>query len=73
MRPSERSVQFFDKIGSKSKMRFINVAGLPPELGKDRPLCSKPWLRREKRIEPLLVDTGQHYDQKLSEIFFQKI
>ena len=48
-------------------MKIINVVGARPNLVKIAPLLQA--MRREKRIEPLLVHTGQHYDQKLSEIF----
>jgi UDP-N-acetylglucosamine 2-epimerase (non-hydrolysing) len=52
-------------------MKIINVVGARPNLVKIAPLLQA--MRREKRIEPLLVHTGQHYDQKLSEIFFQQM
>src|SRR5271155_1068739 len=52
-------------------MKIINVVGARPNLVKIAPLLRA--MRREKRIEPLLVHTGQHYDQKLSEIFFQQM
>ena len=52
-------------------MKIINVVGARPNLVKIAPLMRA--MRREKRIEPLLVHTGQHYDQKLSEIFFQQM
>src|SRR5271163_523593 len=52
-------------------MKIINVVGARPNLVKIAPLLRA--MRREKRIEPLLVHTGQHYDQKLSDIFFQQM
>ncbi len=52
-------------------MKIINVVGARPNLVKIAPLMRA--MRRQKRIEPLLVHTGQHYDQKLSDIFFQQM
>lgn len=52
-------------------MKIINVVGARPNLVKIAPLLQA--MRRQKRIEPLLVHTGQHYDQKLSDIFFQQM
>ena len=52
-------------------MKIINVVGARPNLVKIAPLLRE--MRRHERIEPLLVHTGQHYDQKLSDIFFQQM
>lgn len=52
-------------------MRIINIVGARPNLVKIAPLLRE--MRRQERIEPLLVHTGQHYDQKLSNIFFQQM
>jgi UDP-N-acetylglucosamine 2-epimerase (non-hydrolysing) len=52
-------------------MKIINVVGARPNLIKIAPLLRE--MRRHERIEPLLLHTGQHYDQKLSEIFFQQM
>jgi len=52
-------------------MKIMNVVGARPNLVKIAPLLRA--MRRHERIEPLLVHTGQHYDQKLSEIFFQQM
>ncbi len=52
-------------------MKIINVVGARPNLVKMAPLLRA--MRQHERIEPLLVHTGQHYDQKLSEIFFQQM
>jgi UDP-N-acetylglucosamine 2-epimerase (non-hydrolysing) len=52
-------------------MKIINVVGARPNLPKIAPLirlmCSHP------EIEPILVHTGQHYDDQLSDVFFRQM
>lgn len=43
-------------------MRIINVAGARPNFIKIAPLMEA--FRRHKDIDPILVHTGQHYDEK---------
>jgi UDP-N-acetylglucosamine 2-epimerase (non-hydrolysing) len=52
-------------------MKIINVVGARPNLVKIAPLLRA--MRRQERVEPLLIHTGQHYDKKLSDIFFQQM
>jgi UDP-N-acetylglucosamine 2-epimerase (non-hydrolysing) len=52
-------------------MKIINIVGARPNLVKIAPLLQA--MRRHGRINPVLVHTGQHYDEKLSEIFFQQM
>ena len=52
-------------------MKIICVAGARPNFMKIAPLMSA--FRREPRIEPLLVHTGQHYDEKMSDLFFRQL
>ena len=49
--------------------RIINIVGARPNLPKIAPLLRE--MRRHPEIEPLLVHTGQHYDENLSDIFFR--
>src|ERR1700737_3717574 len=52
-------------------MRVINVVGARPNLPKIAPLIRE--MRRHPEIKPILVHTGQHYDEKLSDIFFKQM
>jgi UDP-N-acetylglucosamine 2-epimerase (non-hydrolysing) len=51
--------------------RVINIVGARPNLPKIAPLIRE--MQRHPEIEPLLVHTGQHYDENLSNIFFRQM
>ncbi len=51
--------------------RIINIVGARPNLPKIAPLIRE--MQRHPEIEPLLVHTGQHYDENLSNIFFRQM
>jgi UDP-N-acetylglucosamine 2-epimerase (non-hydrolysing) len=52
-------------------MKILNVVGTRPNLVKIAPLLREMRLHQE--IHPLLVHTGQHYDERLSEVFFRQM
>ena len=52
-------------------LKIVNVVGARPNLPKIAPLIRE--MRRHPEIEPLLVHTGQHYDDTLSDIFFRQM
>ena len=52
-------------------MRIINVVGARPNFMKIAPLMEE--YERHPEIEPLLVHTGQHYDEKMSTLFFKQL
>lgn len=52
-------------------MKIINIVGARPNLVKIAPLLRE--MRRHPAIQPMLVHTGQHYDEKLSDIFFRQM
>jgi len=52
-------------------MRVVNVAGARPNFMKIAPLMDA--FRAEPRIEPMLVHTGQHYDERMSDLFFRQL
>lgn len=52
-------------------MRIVNVVGARPNFMKIAPLMAE--YRQHPQIEPLLVHTGQHYDEKMSELFFNQL
>jgi UDP-N-acetylglucosamine 2-epimerase (non-hydrolysing) len=53
-------------------LRIINVVGARPNFMKIAPVIDE-MRRRSSRIEPLLVHTGQHYDESMSDSFFEDL
>lgn len=53
-------------------LRIINVVGARPNFMKIAPVIDE-MRRRPARIEPLLVHTGQHYDESMSDSFFDDL
>jgi UDP-N-acetylglucosamine 2-epimerase (non-hydrolysing) len=53
------------------QFKIINIVGARPNLPKIAPLLRE--MRRHEEIDPILVHTGQHYDQNLSDIFFREM
>lgn len=51
--------------------RVLNIVGARPNLPKIAPLIRE--MQRHPEIEPLLLHTGQHYDENLSDIFFRQM
>ncbi len=52
-------------------IKILNIVGARPNLPKIAPLMRE--MQRHPRIDPILVHTGQHYDEKLSDIFFRQM
>jgi UDP-N-acetylglucosamine 2-epimerase (non-hydrolysing) len=52
-------------------LKILNVVGARPNLPKIAPLLRE--MQRHPEIQPILVHTGQHYDEKLSDIFFRQM
>ena len=52
-------------------MKIINVVGARPNFMKIAPLMAE--YTKYNHIEPLLVHTGQHYDEKMSDLFFRQL
>ena len=52
-------------------MKIINVVGARPNFMKVAPLMEayRDW----PVIQPILVHTGQHYDEKMSDLFFRQL
>ncbi len=51
--------------------RIINICGARPNFMKIAPLMRA--YRRHGNVQPLLVHTGQHYDEKMSDLFFRQL
>jgi UDP-N-acetylglucosamine 2-epimerase (non-hydrolysing) len=52
-------------------MKVLNIVGARPNLVKIAPLMRE--MGRHAKIEALLVHTGQHYDDALSDVFFRQM
>src|SRR5213593_4528780 len=52
-------------------MRIASVVGARPNFVKIAPLLRE--MRRHRQITPVLVHTGQHYDESMSEQFFRDL
>src|SRR6187401_1610594 len=53
-------------------MRIASVAGARPNFMKIAPIVAA-FKRRPESFESVLVHTGQHYDEKLSQVFFDEL
>jgi UDP-N-acetylglucosamine 2-epimerase (non-hydrolysing) len=53
------------------RLKILNIVGARPNLPKIAPLMRE--MQRHPEIEPILVHTGQHYDEKISDIFFKQM
>ena len=51
--------------------RIINICGARPNFMKIAPLMRA--YKQHPDIQPLLVHTGQHYDQNMSDLFFKQL
>ena len=57
---------------ARRRIRLLAVAGARPNFMKIAPLMTE-LARRRDRFEAILVHTGQHYDQAMSESFFRDL
>jgi UDP-N-acetylglucosamine 2-epimerase (non-hydrolysing) len=51
--------------------KIINIVGARPNFMKIAPLMAA--MQNSNLIEPMLVHTGQHYDEKMSKLFFEEL
>ena len=52
-------------------MKILNIVGARPNFMKIAPLMEE--YKHHSNIEPVLVHTGQHYDEKMSDLFFRQL
>ncbi|MHA2427323.1 MAG: non-hydrolyzing UDP-N-acetylglucosamine 2-epimerase [Candidatus Hermodarchaeia archaeon] len=55
----------------ENRLRVVNVVGARPNLMKIAALVHE--MKRYPEIEYILVHTGQHYDRKMSSVFFDEL
>ena len=51
--------------------KIVNICGARPNFMKIAPLMRA--YRKHANIQPLLVHTGQHYDERMSDLFFRQL
>jgi UDP-N-acetylglucosamine 2-epimerase (non-hydrolysing) len=56
----------------RRRQRLLLIAGARPNFMKVAPLL-RALRRRPEAFEPLLVHTGQHYDEAMSDVFFDEL
>jgi UDP-N-acetylglucosamine 2-epimerase (non-hydrolysing) len=54
------------------KLRIVNVAGARPNFMKIAPLMVE-YQKYPDHFDPVLVHTGQHYDDNMSKLFFEEL
>jgi UDP-N-acetylglucosamine 2-epimerase (non-hydrolysing) len=54
------------------KMRIVNVVGARPNFMKIAPLMLE-YRKHPVEFDPVLVHTGQHYDDNMSKLFFEQL
>lgn len=52
-------------------MKIINIVGARPNLIKIAPLVEE--MKKHSSINQILLHTGQHYDEKMSQVFFNQL
>ena len=52
-------------------MKIVNIVGARPNFMKVAPIMAA--YAKHSAIEPLLVHTGQHYDERMSDLFFREL
>src|SRR2546426_588362 len=54
------------------KLRIVNVVGARPNFMKIAPLMTA-YRKFPAEFDPVLVHTGQHYDDNMSKLFFEEL
>jgi UDP-N-acetylglucosamine 2-epimerase (non-hydrolysing) len=59
------------KARKDNKIKVLNIVGARPNFMKIAPIHR--LMQLSKKIEPILLHTGQHYDRKMSKVFFDDL
>lgn len=57
---------------TENKLKVISVVGARPNFMKIAPI-HRAFLKVQEKVEHIIVHTGQHYDEKMSDAFFQDL
>jgi len=52
-------------------IRIVNIVGTRPNMMKIAPIMEE--MAKDGAFQPVLVHTGQHYDENMSEVFFRQL
>mgnify|MGYP000044062627 CR=1 FL=1 len=52
-------------------IRIVNIVGTRPNMMKIAPIMEE--MSKDGSFQPVLVHTGQHYDENMSEVFFRQL
>src|SRR5215831_16007238 len=59
------------KVLRNINMKILNVVGARPNFMKIAPIVEK--MKQAPDLEPILVHTGQHYSEGMSDVFFRDL
>jgi UDP-N-acetylglucosamine 2-epimerase (non-hydrolysing) len=59
-------------VAERTRLRVLAVVGTRPNIMKTAPVLAELG-RRGDRFEPVLVHTGQHYDERMSQVFLDQL
>jgi UDP-N-acetylglucosamine 2-epimerase (non-hydrolysing) len=59
------------KVLQNINMKILNVVGARPNFMKIAPIVEK--MKQTRDLEPILVHTGQHYSEGMSDVFFRDL
>jgi len=62
---------YFCDLHMLNPLKIFNIVGARPNLVKIAPLTRE--MRKHASIQPILVHTGQHYGEELSDVFFRQM
>jgi UDP-N-acetylglucosamine 2-epimerase len=66
---TQRVILFCERIGNKKEMNVLTVVGIRPDFIR----MSKIFTKLDEHFNHTLIHTGQHYDEILSNVFFDEL
>src|SRR3990172_5888683 len=64
-------IQSLEHNTRKRSLKIVNVVGARPNFMKIAPIMSE--YQKHTSIHPILVHTGQHYNEEMSDLFFKEL
>ena len=58
-------------LGTVTSMKILNIVGARPNFMKIAPIMEH--MKTSSKITPVLLHTGQHYDQNMNDVFFDQL
>jgi UDP-GlcNAc3NAcA epimerase len=60
------------QIPTRAPLRLLSIVGARPQFIKAAVIC-RAIARQPEQVQHILLNTGQHYDVRMSDIFFQEL